>query len=35
MEGATLRFQHARYTPGSGQVAPSIHKTWITLTYTY
>jgi hypothetical protein len=34
-EGATLRLQHARYEPGGGQVAPSIHKTWITLTYTY
>jgi len=30
-----LRLQHARYEPGGGQVAPSIRKTWITLTYTY
>ena len=30
-----VRLQHARYEPGGGQVAPSIHKTWLTLTYTY
>jgi hypothetical protein len=35
MDGVVLRAQHARYEPGSGQVAPSIHKTWITLSYTY
>jgi len=34
-EGAVLRLQHARYDPGSGQVAPRIRKTWITLSYTY
>jgi hypothetical protein len=30
-----LRLQHARYDPGSGQVAPSIRKTWFTLIYTF
>jgi hypothetical protein len=35
MDGATVRFQHARYDPGSGQAAPRIRKTWITLTYTF
>jgi hypothetical protein len=34
-EGAILRLQHAAYDAGSGQVAPRIRKTWITLTYTY
>jgi len=34
-EGAQLRLQHAAYDPGSGQVAPRIRKTWITLSYTY
>jgi hypothetical protein len=34
-EGMVLRLQHARYEPGSGQVAPQIHKTWVTLSYTY
>jgi hypothetical protein len=34
-EGASVRLQHARYSPGAGQVAPTIHKTWLTLTYTF
>ena len=33
--GVAVRVQHARYEPGSGQVAPSIHKTWVTISYTY
>jgi hypothetical protein len=33
--GTLIRLQHGRYEPGSGQVAPRIHKTWITLTYTF
>ena len=33
--GVVVRAQHAAYDPGSGQVAPRIRKTWITLTYTY
>jgi hypothetical protein len=34
-EGAQLRLQHAAYDSGSGQVAPRIRKTWITLSYSY
>jgi hypothetical protein len=32
---AVLRLQHGKYDPGSGQVAPEIRKTWLTLTYTH
>ena len=35
MGSAMLRVQHARYERGSGQVAPGIHETWVTFTYTY
>lgn len=34
-DNATLRFQHARYDPGTGTPDPSIRKTWITLTWRY
>jgi hypothetical protein len=34
-ENTTLRFQHARYDPGSGTPDPRIRKTWITFTWRY
>jgi hypothetical protein len=35
LPNALLRLQHARYDAGTGQVAPDIRKTWLTLIYTY